>query len=485
MKTRESGQVLPLGLVLVVLGMMGALVLFNTGQVATDKMRLANSADAAAYSGALFQARALNYQAYSNRAMVANQVAIAQAVSIRSWMRYAEGAADNLATITSWIPYLNAGTRGLRQGVASADSIVGAAADIYVGVASAITIALSVSQTAMQGAAILATEDLIDVVAKETDSRFETNSAYAIGQIAYRALQWDSFYEQYTKQDKDQMLERTKLVMESRDGFTRARNWSFGHVPVSLKRQGETQLVAFEGSQGLVWEWVAKDTLSTHIGVDFGWFGSASFETPMAWATAFANNSNNRTVSTRRRACRGFGPYQTTEGCGHFTEDNDDAERLADLNILSLNGTETRQAMRGYQGLQSFWDLSSDARARGDAKLEINVEVSMPLKDVSESNEIFHSSETHNAVVASGKTLSSLGAAHVFYRRPNHYDLDESEREKANSYNPYWQAQLTTSSADRLLAIPIREGGITPTAYGAPLEADNTTSSSLGYYELQ
>ena len=83
MLRRESGQALPLGLALVLFGVFGALVLFNTGKVTTDKTKLVNAADAAAYSGSVWQARALNYQAYTNRAMVANQVSIAQAVTLQ------------------------------------------------------------------------------------------------------------------------------------------------------------------------------------------------------------------------------------------------------------------------------------------------------------------------------------------------------------------------------------------------------------------
>ncbi len=49
-------------------------------------MRLANAADATAWSIATLEARALNYDAYTNRAIVANEVAIAQAISLISWM---------------------------------------------------------------------------------------------------------------------------------------------------------------------------------------------------------------------------------------------------------------------------------------------------------------------------------------------------------------------------------------------------------------
>jgi hypothetical protein len=54
-----------------------------------EKTRAENAADAAAYSAALVQARALNFAAYTNRAIVANQVAIAQTLSLINYINYA------------------------------------------------------------------------------------------------------------------------------------------------------------------------------------------------------------------------------------------------------------------------------------------------------------------------------------------------------------------------------------------------------------
>lgn len=61
----------------------------NTQQVAIEKTRVDNAADAAAYSAGVVQARALNFAAYTNRAIVANQVAIAQTLSIVNWINFA------------------------------------------------------------------------------------------------------------------------------------------------------------------------------------------------------------------------------------------------------------------------------------------------------------------------------------------------------------------------------------------------------------
>src|SRR5262245_44704686 len=85
---RQHGQVLALLLMLMAALLGSLLFVFNSGQVVSAKLRLVGAADAAAYSGALAEARSLNFQSYMNRAMVANEVAVAQFVSIRSWSSY-------------------------------------------------------------------------------------------------------------------------------------------------------------------------------------------------------------------------------------------------------------------------------------------------------------------------------------------------------------------------------------------------------------
>ena len=84
----QRGQALVLGLFVLFLGTISLFFLFSTGQVSADKQRVTNTADAAAYSAALWRARVLNYDAYSNRAMIANEVAIAQTLTLASETQY-------------------------------------------------------------------------------------------------------------------------------------------------------------------------------------------------------------------------------------------------------------------------------------------------------------------------------------------------------------------------------------------------------------
>jgi len=75
---------------------LSLLFLYKAGIVTSEKMQLQNAVDAAAYSTSLIEARDLNYMAYSNRAMVANEVAVGQMVGLASWVRNWKSYADYL-----------------------------------------------------------------------------------------------------------------------------------------------------------------------------------------------------------------------------------------------------------------------------------------------------------------------------------------------------------------------------------------------------
>lgn len=73
----QSGSALVYCLGLLVLIALSVSYSFNASRTSSEKTRLQNTADAASYSVAAVEARDLNFKAYTNRAMVANQVALA------------------------------------------------------------------------------------------------------------------------------------------------------------------------------------------------------------------------------------------------------------------------------------------------------------------------------------------------------------------------------------------------------------------------
>lgn len=81
---RQTGQALIVILAFSAILGAGLLSIYSTAQMTTAKRELVNAADAAAYSGASIIAQGLNYTAYTNRAILANNALIGQMMAMRS-----------------------------------------------------------------------------------------------------------------------------------------------------------------------------------------------------------------------------------------------------------------------------------------------------------------------------------------------------------------------------------------------------------------
>lgn len=103
-RRRQRGQALVIALGLLLAGGLLLITLFSAAQVTIAKRRLVDTADAAAWSVGLWRARVLNYHAYANRAILVNEVAVAQAVTLVAWSRYFESLAHNAALLSTLLP---------------------------------------------------------------------------------------------------------------------------------------------------------------------------------------------------------------------------------------------------------------------------------------------------------------------------------------------------------------------------------------------
>lgn len=89
-RTGQHGQVLLPGLLLLG-GLAAVLVMqYGVGRTVESRTRLIHATDAAAFSGALEQARQLNFLAYANRTQVAHQIAMAHLVTLGAYMAFAD-----------------------------------------------------------------------------------------------------------------------------------------------------------------------------------------------------------------------------------------------------------------------------------------------------------------------------------------------------------------------------------------------------------
>jgi hypothetical protein len=85
---RQQGQAMIFGLLFLAAVLMALLSLYNKGQLIKNRVQLENAADATVYSQAKLAARSQNFTAYTNRAMVANEVSIGQMVALLSWANH-------------------------------------------------------------------------------------------------------------------------------------------------------------------------------------------------------------------------------------------------------------------------------------------------------------------------------------------------------------------------------------------------------------
>jgi hypothetical protein len=106
----HQGQASVFVLALMGIVLVATIFLYQSGRVTSEKMQLQNAADAAAFGASTLEARSLNFSAYTNRAMVANEVAIGQMVGILSMVdevkslgEYLQAYAIAIEIATSWL----------------------------------------------------------------------------------------------------------------------------------------------------------------------------------------------------------------------------------------------------------------------------------------------------------------------------------------------------------------------------------------------
>ena len=101
--SNQRGQSIFLALGLALVLSVTLFLVFNSGRAVNEKINLVNAADAAAYSGAQIAARQLNFMAYTNRAMIANEVAIGH---MFSYQMEVDIVTQSLGAIFGSIPWI-------------------------------------------------------------------------------------------------------------------------------------------------------------------------------------------------------------------------------------------------------------------------------------------------------------------------------------------------------------------------------------------
>lgn len=473
---RQKGQALPIGIALILMGALATIVLFNTGQMAAEKSNLANTADAAVYSGLVWQARTLNFQAYTNRAMVANQVSMAQLVSLGSWTNYGRISAENLHTYIGWVPIIRPYTGAAVNIMTQVENVVQNAVKVAMPILGQVNSALSTIQEVSYQASYALTPEVVSSLVKANDGRYRATSTYSVGKQAVNAHAWRNLSSSYSGDDPA-MQRKLALINDSRDEFSKSRSWDeLPGVPKKIQvtpvdrfrivKEGSTELI----NSGDQWELRGKDALSIHwehfscsLGSGCGW---DSEELPMGWGQNYAYNSSE---------C-------PSGECEAWLDENSSAEQASDENAEDLGSV--------YSGVAAYRSMADLSAENHDPRLVLHIEVEAPSKEIRTASRIENLGSraapqnpmrrglepgmfyTEDAYAAD--SMAAISAGEVFFERPVITPDDALQiaelgtvSEYANLFNPFWDVRLVeVSQFERGVAWATRDAGMAIEAAG-------------------
>jgi len=418
LQLRQRGQVMALGLAMLIMSAAGLFFMFDSAQVVTNKARLVNAADASAYSAAAWRARVFNYVAYSNRAIIAQEIAVAQAVTLDSYAHYFATFAESVDTLANFWPPLKAFTEAMKEAAKIAREVTTKAAGAEILLRDAPKVGykalLQHSQQLMVNAGNeFGGSAVANEVAKTTDKRF---FAFVLpdGQV------YKNFTKQYKSKSERKRLQR--VVLDTLDPFTAGeRNQTtlmsagFGCAPAEYKKRGGTILTPE------LERWEAGDTGSFHIGLP-SWRGCKGVELyEMGWGAAESSIRHNS------QGLQG-NPGDVKDNPRSFQNANDEFGG-------SHRGTGIAKVfgLKSISGTASHFQMSRLtvlARMRGKS-IKTSATIGVGAGSLAKSPKWV------------GSSLWAMSSAEVYFSRPP----DAPKRiEYSNLYNPYWQVRLVPVS---------------------------------------
>ena len=475
----QSGSVLVYCLGVLVLIVLSVGYSFNASRVSGEKTRLQNTADAAAYSVAAVEARNLNFKSYTNRAMVANQVALAQSVSLISWARFVTRFADNISMVTSLFPPLRVFFTAVSKGIAAAMKGLETAVGLAINAINIIEQALSIAQVSHHVGTLAMAEDIFNEVVKRNDPGVDRSislssapfmGAYLKDHATFtkryspdkvtrtnKAKKWTGVYDEHKKR----MDEFRLVTLESRDLFSKNRtyNWvgSFTVIPKYLKlrirKTGGSELTGSAKSPnklGSYYTWSAMDTMSVHKRRY-----KCSFRRGCKWRSW----KEVLPIGWGAAATRGGRPFFFERGLGgkhryassYRINKYSAAAAGAEYQSLGASGT--------FNGLRAFYDIQQDglvSEAPGIALMLTKPHSGSAVKTIKHT-EFGGGSDDLDLEAAGGllnDRLVALSQAVPYFSRPNDVSAFrrwDKLREYGNLYNPFWQPRLSELKHRRLM----------------------------------
>lgn len=491
---RQRGQALAFVAVTTVIVLLGVVLLFNVAQLTTQKVKLQNTADAAAYSGALCEARDYNFTAYANRAMIANQVAVAQITGLTSWARNLDNSFSSgswtwspdtwaamsslSAMYTTSANIIKSVSGGLKSVMDTAGKILAVALDILID-------ALYYGTTAYHAAMILTVpETVTEVIAQNDPDASLSTSLTQIGfaaKHAYDVYQFTSDYDptatagsnldSVTGGSQDR---QANVIWNSQDGFYKFRSFPWIGVPflspwlidptkwipgntgtfwMFMYHSGGTELKHDTSGQKMK-SWTALDATGLFVWINIWIFVPFPVPIPIilplpqGWGGALTGNASN--------------DLNPTSGTHNHTYV--DAYGAAFVNPLTIApawikvGEGPGASLDSNGGLKKYWDVTNRAQAsatanQNNAGPELMIEVEKPMDKITIGSSPHMkigggtSGRLHMADATVDNKIKTISKAQTYFSRPKKlFARDDGKTEYGSLYSPYWQVRLMPNS---------------------------------------
>lgn len=357
----------------------------DMGKHARRQWYLQSVADNASYSAAVAMSRQMNFLALTNRALIGNQVAIAQWVGLASYLSMLDRTADNLEAVTSFIPYLGQITRALSTVIERIEEGFEQIVVALIRFQSAVIQGISAAQRLLDASFVMELPLLIqDIVSKHSkDLSWE---AYQGGGIAPFPSLWWRKTEVRNTNNKEESKELEELTLKSLDPFSRNRGYNWVNIFThKIVKRGGTEL---SRNRNGGWDWHALDSVSLH---GRSWFiGSFREQLPLGWGAK---------AQDQRR-------YRRASYGGAFRS-NSMSSRLG---LAQMESFGVRQKPFGYMGLRNLNEF-------GDNTILISV-------------------RDDDGQVAHAKAISEFSRPNAIFQRKD----DQYERE--NLFNALWEPKI-------------------------------------------
>lgn len=391
--TRQRAQIAPVALFGVLIASAVLVLMYNLGQKITERSQVANAADAAAYSAAVWTARHLNFMAYTNRAMIANHAAVGHLVSYVSWIRYIDDSIGYVDRITQFIPYVGQYVDLVEQIAGQVRGATEQEARIAVPAIDSWNANFRAAQAEAQTSLALNNlQELMQQTAQAYDPAVRVNDREELDslpgelraivelQLLGQLASVPTFVQRYSAGgDRGSLRELVtaslRVDSDTQRWISGERGWRENLLAVQIRKQGNTASSQSDSSA----DWRATDQLQYRTRSLFGW-----------------------------RSWRRIGTRASTASATEFDSN--------------------------YSGVPAYYNVSGNP---GDRSLRIAAIATKRQSQVANASLL--------GMRANQRPMAVAALARVDFRRPAgsaFTALPANRREYANLFNPFWEARL-------------------------------------------